>query len=95
VEFEIRLFKLDDRPFPADVVRRHVDALARLDHEGRLIAAGPLADGSGGLILARFDDLAAAQAYAADEPFVTAGLERAEVRRWVWANRDNGYLLDS
>lgn len=91
-EFEIRFRRLEDRPFTHGAIHRHVDGLRQLDDDGRLIAAGPLADGSGGLILARFDSLEDAEAYAANDPFVADGYESFEVREWVWANRENDYL---
>ncbi len=92
MEFEIRLRRVRSGAFSAESIARHVDRLADLDDAGRLIAAGPLGDGSGGLILARFDSLADAEEFAASEPFVTGGWESAEVRRWHPATRANHYL---
>ena len=92
MEFEIRLHRIRDEPFSADAVHRHVDRLRDLDEAGRLIAAGPLGDGSGGLVLARFDSLEHAQAWVDADAFVTDGIEAAEVRPWVSAHRRNGYL---
>jgi len=92
VEFEIRLRRVRTEPFSEDAITEHVDRLAHLDDAGQLIAAGPLADGTGGVILARFDDLAEAQRYAEADPYVTGGWERAEVRPWQWAHRANQYL---
>ena len=60
----------------------HLDRLRRLQSEGRLLIAGPhpaidsedpgTAGFSGSLIVAEFPDLAAARAWAADDPYVTA-----------------------
>jgi len=91
-EYEIRLRRVRDEPFSEDAITEHVDRLAQLDDAGQLIAAGPLADGTAGLILARFDDLAEAERYAQADPFVTGGWETAEVRPWQWAHRANHYL---
>ena len=62
----------------------HLARLQTLAEAGRLKLAGPLprldgvppADGgvSGSLIVAAFDDLAAAQAWAADDPYLAAGV---------------------
>jgi uncharacterized protein YciI len=62
----------------------HLARLETLASAGRLKLAGPLprqdgvppADGgvSGSLIVAAFGDLAAAQAWAADDPYVAAGV---------------------
>ena len=62
----------------------HLARLQGLADAGRLKLAGPIpridgvapAEGgvTGSLIVAAFDDLASAQAWAADDPFVTAGV---------------------
>lgn len=92
MEFEIRLRRVRPDPFSGEAIARHVDRLADLDDAGRLIAAGPLGDGSGGLILARFDSPEDAEDFAATEPFVTGGWETAEVFSWKPATRSNQYL---
>ncbi|HEX2782899.1 MAG TPA: YciI family protein, partial [Ilumatobacteraceae bacterium] len=94
MEFEIRFRRRHDRPFSDDTIRRHVQGLTNLDGQGRLIAAGPLEDGTGGMILARFDSLADAQGYAERDAFVVDGYETVEVRRWLWAHRGNDYLAE-
>ena len=60
----------------------HLARLTRLRDEGRLLLAGPHpaldcedpgpAGFTGSLVVAHFDDLAAAQAWAADDPYVLA-----------------------
>jgi uncharacterized protein YciI len=62
----------------------HLANLAALDAAGRVVHAGPLlgADGAplGSLILFEAADLAAAQAFAAKDPYVVGGVfERYEV----------------
>lgn len=62
----------------------HVERLQALQSEGRLILAGPcpaidspdpgLAGFSGSVIVAEFDSLAAAQAWADADPYVAAGV---------------------
>lgn len=62
----------------------HVDRLQVLQQAGRLLLAGPFpnvdsndsgsAGFSGSLIVAEFDTLAAAQAWADADPYVTAGV---------------------
>jgi len=92
VEFEIRLRRVRPGPFSEAAIARHVDRLADLDDAGRLIAAGPHGDGTGGLILARFDSVEDANDFAATEPYVTGGWETAEVVPWQPATRSNQYL---
>lgn len=62
----------------------HLQRLTRLQEEGRLLLAGPFpaidaedpgpAGFSGSLIVAEFDDLAAAKAWADADPYVAAGV---------------------
>ncbi|MFA6013544.1 MAG: YciI family protein [Gallionellaceae bacterium] len=64
----------------------HVQRLQALQDQGRLILAGPFpavdanepgdAGFSGSLIVAEFADLAAAQAWAAADPYVSGGVYR-------------------
>ena len=63
---------------------KHLERLNKLRDEGRLIIAGPCpaidsndpgeAGFSGSLIVAEFDDLESAQAWADTDPFVAAGV---------------------
>lgn len=66
--------------------------LRRLDAEGRLIAAGPFGDGSGGLVIGSFESVDEAQAVADADPYVVEGYRRAEVRPWHRAHAGNDYL---
>ena len=62
----------------------HLERLNRLRNDGRLLLAGPfpvidaedpgVAGFSGGLIVAEFDDLDAAKAWADADPYVAAGV---------------------
>lgn len=58
----------------------HLERLNALTQENRLIIAGPtpiehgLPTMSGSLVVAEFDDLAAAQAWAEADPYLTAGV---------------------
>lgn len=69
----------------------HLDRLATLRDQGRLLLAGPCpaidaedpgpAGFSGSLVVAEFDSLAAARAWADEDPYVAAGVyARVEVR---------------
>ncbi len=63
---------------------KHLARLTALQEQGRLILAGPLpaidsedpgeAGFSGSLVVAEFDDLKAAQAWADADPYVAAGV---------------------
>jgi uncharacterized protein YciI len=62
----------------------HIERLKALQDQGRLLLAGPFpaldspdpgaAGYEGSLIIAEFPDLAAAEAWAADDPYVSAGV---------------------
>ena len=62
----------------------HLERLNRLRNDGRLLLAGPFpaidaedpgaAGFSGSLIVAEFEDLAAAQAWADADPYIAAGV---------------------
>jgi len=52
----------------------HLDRLARLQREGRLILAGPFSDGSGSLIVLSAPSLAQAELFAKEDPYVTGGV---------------------
>ena len=64
----------------------HLDYLKA--NERRVLAAGPLLDRSGkhpigSLLIMEFDDEAEAQAFAASDPYNTAGLfEEVRIRPW-------------
>lgn len=74
--------RLDNRP-------THVEWLNRLNDAGQLKFAGPFLGednkSTGSLVVVVADDLAAAQALAAEDPYAKAGLfEKTEVKAWNW-----------
>ena len=59
----------------------HLENLRPLVKAGKIVAAGPFTDGSGSLILADFENEAAAQAFAQNDPYALEGVfERVEVK---------------
>lgn len=87
-----------DRPGSLEVRRQvrpeHLARLRALLGQGRLLTAGPLpaidapdpgpAGFSGSLIVVEFESLAAAEAWAAEDPFVAAGVyARVEINPYV------------
>lgn len=73
-------------PLRAQARPAHLDRLTRLRDEGRLLIAGPTpaldtpepgdAGFTGSLVIAEFDSLEAAQAWADADPYVAAGVYR-------------------
>lgn len=81
----------DSTELRASVRAEHLARLEQLQNEGRLILAGPhpaidatdpgAAGMSGSLIVAEFESLEAARAWADADPYVTAGVfHRVEVK---------------
>ncbi len=52
----------------------HLARLAALDAEGRLVLAGPLTDGAGSLVVARFPSEDAAHMWLAGDAYVLHGI---------------------
>lgn len=73
----------DSGPMRAEARPRHLDRLNRLRDQGRLVLAGPHpavdspdpgpAGFTGSLVVAEFVSLEAAQAWAAEDPYVESG----------------------
>lgn len=76
----------DSLPLRAQARPAHIDRLNRLKDKGRLLVAGPHpaldtpepgnAGFTGSLVVAEFDSLEAAQAWADADPYVAAGVYR-------------------
>lgn len=70
----------------------HLERLHALHGQNRLVLAGPMPINhgepamSGSLIVAHFDDLAAAQAWAADDPYIETGVySHVEIKPFIQA----------
>lgn len=57
----------------------YVDMLRR---EGKVIWAGPFADGEGGMVIYEADTLAEAKRLASDDPVIKEGVRTLELREW-------------
>ena len=59
----------------------HLENLQPLVDSGKVVVGGPFTDGSGSLIVADFENEAAAKAFAQSDPYVTQGVfERVEIK---------------
>jgi len=70
----------------------HIERLKALHQQGRLVIAGPTpiehgkSDMSGSLIIAEFDSIEAAQAWANDEPYLRDGVySHVDIKPFVQA----------
>ena len=72
-----------DTPLRAERRGEHLAHLERLESDGSLVAAGPLADLSGGIIVLRADDEAGARALVDQDPYTQLGVTRDRtLREW-------------
>jgi hypothetical protein len=58
----------------ASVRPAHRAFMSRLGEQGRLVAAGPLCDGSGAIFIYEADNLEAAEAIFAQDPYTLGGM---------------------
>lgn len=58
----------------ASVRPAHRAFMSRLGEQGRLVAAGPLSDGSGAIFIYEADNLEAAEAIFAQDPYTLGGI---------------------
>jgi len=62
----------------------HLENLALLDRQGRVVLAGPLTDQSGSLIIIEADSLEEAKQFAQNDPYTVHGIfERIEVHPFM------------
>nr|WP_255719765.1 YciI family protein [Pelomonas sp. P8] len=65
--------------------------LAHHTSQGRFIAAGPLASGEGGVIVAHGDQQSELEAVLSSDPFVALGLVDVTVQAWTPAIRHDEF----
>ena len=72
-----------DTPLRAERRDDHLAHLAALTEKGQLLAAGPLADLTGGIIVLEADDEAAAQALVDQDPYTVLDVTKdRSLREW-------------
>jgi len=90
--YPILLRKIPGVDTPSETVARHIAFVKDLDDRGKLVLAGPFGDFPGGMVVVRAESVEAATQIAESDPFVIEGVRTFEVRTWLLANRENGYL---
>nr|WP_221375441.1 YciI family protein [Actinoplanes polyasparticus] len=79
----ILTYGYNDTPERAERRPEHLEHLAKLQAEGSLLLAGPLADLSGGIIVLTAADAEAAQALVERDPYTRHGVTRdRELKEW-------------
>lgn len=61
---------------------QHLEYLAQLENQGKVIAKGPFLDGAGGLVIYQAESLEEAKELAEKDPFVVLGARRLELHEW-------------
>ena len=89
--FLIFLHCIPGRALSSEVLNLHAAHLAELDDSGQLVAAGPLIEKAGGLIVLRTGSAAEAMAIAEEDPLVRGTYQTYELATWVLSHRGNGY----
>lgn len=90
--FVILLNKVPGRESTRETVQRHIEHLRKLDQQGKLILCGPFTDCASGMVVVKADTKAEAENIAKSDPFVIEGVRAYEVRTWLLACAENGYL---
>ena len=79
----ILTYGYNDTPLRAERRADHLEHLAKLEAEGNLVLAGPLADLSGGIIVLTAPDAEAAQALVEQDPYTRHGVTKdRELKEW-------------
>ncbi|MGH3448691.1 MAG: YciI family protein [Nocardioidaceae bacterium] len=79
----ILTYGYNDTPLRAERREDHLAHLNKLNQEGSVLLAGPVADGSG-MIVFQAEDQAAAEALVAQDPYTQADVTRdRQLREWT------------
>jgi uncharacterized protein len=84
MSFYVYEYSYVDADLRAAVRPRHMDYIGRLNAEGRVVMAGPLADGSGALIVYRAADEEEARRLVDEDPYTVEGVTAdRRIREWT------------
>lgn len=61
---------------------QHLQYLDQKRSEGKIIANGPFADGTGGLVIYRVDSIEEVEQIAKQDPYVIQGARGCEIHEW-------------
>lgn len=61
----------------------HLEYVARLRREGKVVMAGPFGDGSGGMVIYRVESVEEARRLVLDDPVVSGGARRFTLLEWT------------
>ena len=92
IYFVIILNQVQGRESSCETINRHIEHLKKIEEEGKLIHGGPFTDYPAGMIIVKVKDIIEATSIAKADPFVLEGVRTYEVRTWLIACKENGYL---
>jgi len=73
---------LEGKPLKDQPLKAHVDYLVLLHEQGKLSMGGPLADGSGGLVIFTTENQEEVEAMLSLDPAIVEGILAATVKKW-------------
>ena len=79
----IALLWIVDREANQRLRPAHLDYIARLRREGKVVMAGPFADGSGGMVIYRVESMDEARRLVLDDPVISGGARRFTLLEWT------------
>lgn len=60
----------------------HLEFLEKMSREGKILARGRFADGSGGMVIYMAQSLDEAKSYAETDPYIIHGARGMEIHEW-------------
>lgn len=78
----------------ADVIKRHVEYLKKLDSTEKLYLCGPFSNYKGGIVILSVQSYEEANDICQSDPYVSEGYKTYQLRTLEVAEKENGYLLD-
>lgn len=79
----LAMLEIVDADLNREVRPRHLRYIAELYRQGKVLHAGPFADGSGGLVIYHNVDEDEARALAAHDPVIESGARRLTLIPWT------------
>ena len=74
---------LKGKPLNDQPLKSHVDYLVSLHEQGKVSMGGPLADGSGGLVIFTAENQEEVDALLSSDPAITNGILAVTVKKWA------------
>jgi hypothetical protein len=92
--FTITLTIVVDRATYETYLPQHIAYVQQLKQQGVLLLSGPFADRTGGLVIIRANSHDEAEAIVRNDPLVSSGVDRYELREWEIRDRVLENIVD-